>query len=107
MPAVPSPLNPDAAAPARTRPARAPAPAREQREKKDSLKKRESTAGTRGSTPDVKRKGPAAPSPMRYSIPEPRLSDYEPVKDPVFVSHEPTPFLAPDGSIELKKPVDQ
>jgi COMPASS component BRE2 len=107
-PAVPSPLNPAAAtkAPKPLPPARE----REQREKKESLKKREATGNTRGNTPDVKnkkQKGPTVPSPMRYSIPEPRPSDYEPPKDPVFMSREPAPIYAPDGKLELKRPIDQ
>jgi COMPASS component BRE2 len=83
---------------------------REQREKKESLKKREASASARGNTPDVKgkkQKGPTVPSPMRYSIPEPRPSDYEPPKDPILLSHEPTPIYTPDGEVELKKPIDQ
>jgi COMPASS component BRE2 len=107
-PAVSSPLNPLAAVKA---PKPAPPPReREQREKKETLKKREATAHTRGNTPDVKnkkQKGPTVPSPMRYSIPEPRPSDYEPLKEPAFMSHEPTPLFTPDGELELKRPIDQ
>jgi COMPASS component BRE2 len=104
-PIVPSPLNPAAA--------KAPKPPvreREQREKKESLKKREASGNSRGNTPDVKGKkgkGPAVPSPMRYSIPEPKTHDYDPPKDPILVSHEPLPFLTPDRQTELKKPIDQ
>lgn len=108
-PAVPSPLNPEAKRPT------VKAPAREQREKKESLKKRESNASnTRGGTPDAKGRAvgakcppPSAPSPMRFSIPEPKAQDYEPSRDYVWQSHEPTPFFTPDEAIELKKPLDQ
>lgn len=54
-----------------------------------------------------KGKGPVVPSPMRYSIPEPKTHDYDPPKDPILTSHEPLPFLTPDGRVELKKPIDQ
>jgi COMPASS component BRE2 len=105
-PAIPSPLNPQAPA----KPPKPPPPVREQREKKESLKKREATGNARGNTPDVKSKkvkGPTVPSPMRYSIPEPKQSDYEAPKDPAFMSHEPIPIFAPDGKMELKRPIDQ
>lgn len=100
-PAVSSPLNPDAKARQKN-----PAPPREQREKKESLKKREAAGLTRGGSPDGKQKAPATPSPMRYNIGPPKASDFEPPKDPMFVSHEPMPFLTPDGHIELQRPVD-
>lgn len=103
-PAIPSPLNPEAKrAPAK-------APAREQREKKESLKKRENNATARGSTPDAKgraTKGPTAPSPMRFSLNAPSAQQYEAPKDYAWLSHEPTPFTTPDGQVELKKPMDQ
>lgn len=103
-PAIPSPLNPEAK--------RAPtkAPAREQREKKESLKKRESNANVRGSTPDGKKQDSKAllvPSPMRFSINAPTTAQYEAPKDYAWLSHEPTPFLTPDDQVELKKPMDQ
>ncbi|GAB7347190.1 hypothetical protein MBLNU459_g3300t1 [Dothideomycetes sp. NU459] len=109
VPAVSSPLNPDV----KTRPTKAAAP-REQRERKESQKKRESTAagGPRGTTPTLpsKRKASSAalsaPSPMRFQIAEPRIGDYDPPKPTVFVSHEPLPFLTPNGATELKKPAD-
>ena len=110
-PSIPSPLNPDAAA--RPRPARA--QAREQREKKDSLKKRESVGVTRGSTPDQQNKKPkrkgsevslGVPSPIRYNHALPREAFHYSIREPLFASHEPEPFFAPDGT-ELKKPVDQ
>ncbi|TID18201.1 Ash2-trithorax family protein [Venturia nashicola] len=103
-PAIPSPLNPAAA-----KAPKAPVREREQREKKESLKKREASGNSRGTTPDVKGKkgkGPVVPLPMRYSIPEPKTQDYDPPKDPILTSHEPLPFLTPDGRIELKKPID-
>ncbi|KAK5166811.1 hypothetical protein LTR04_000221 [Oleoguttula sp. CCFEE 6159] len=110
IPAVSSPLNPDTsvlATAARPRPTKA--PAREQREKRDTIKKRESTA--KNGTPDrvADRKGAATrgvPSPMRYAIPPPRTSDYDPPRPPLFLSHEPNPFVTPDGEVELKRPVD-
>jgi COMPASS component BRE2 len=108
-PAVSSPLNPNPDAAARARP-KAPPREREQREKRETLKKREASANTRSSTPNpktAKKERPAADSPMRYSIPEPRATDYEPPKDGIFLSHEPTPIYAPDGTTELKKPQDQ
>ena len=83
--------------------------ARESREKKDSLKKRESGMGKKVNGYNIKRKQPmlSTQSPMRYSVPQPKAVDFEPPKDPVFTSHEPYPFLAPDGKTELKKPTDQ
>lgn len=109
-PAVSSPLNPNpdtAAARARSRP-----PPREQREKRETLKKREATsqANTRGSTPNPKTsssKNEVVPAdhPMRYAIPLPRLADYDAPKHCILASHEPEPFLTPDGR-ELRKPVD-
>ncbi|KAF2156567.1 hypothetical protein K461DRAFT_219279 [Myriangium duriaei CBS 260.36] len=111
-PAVSSPLNPEPAA--KPKPARPPPREREQREKKDSLKKRESALNAKdgiSSTVPSKRKAssaasPTAPSPMRYSIPPPRISDYDPPRHTQFASHEPFPFVTPDGEIELKKPLD-
>ncbi|RYN17728.1 hypothetical protein AA0115_g11663 [Alternaria tenuissima] len=105
-PAVSSPLNPNPDAAARARPK---APAREQREKRETIKKREASASTRQSTPNAKsskKERPSADSPMRYSIPEPRPSDYEAPKDSTLLSHEPNPMYAPDGVTELKKPHD-
>ncbi|KIW03618.1 uncharacterized protein PV09_05370 [Verruconis gallopava] len=104
-PSVPSPLNPAASAKPVPKPIQ-----REQREKKDTLKKREATAGRSG-TPDgksasKKQKGLSVPSPMRYSIPEPKLSDYDPPRDTVFVSHEPMPLFTPDGKTELRRAYD-
>ncbi|KAF2643861.1 hypothetical protein P280DRAFT_466587 [Massarina eburnea CBS 473.64] len=106
IPAISSPLNPNPDAAARARPK---APPREQREKRDTLKKREASATTRGNTPTakVKKSRPAADSPMRYSIPEPKPNDYDAPKDAIFLSHEPYPLHTPDGGMELKKPQDQ
>lgn len=104
-PAISSPLNPNPDA----RPKAAPRE-REQREKRETLKKREASANTRASTPKAKvtkKERPAVDSPMRYSIPEPKATDYEPPKDAVFLSHEPNPVFAPDGTTELKRPHDQ
>jgi COMPASS component BRE2 len=107
-PAVSSPLNPNPDAAARSsRPARP--PPREQREKRETLKKREASANARGNTPNPKSKqnGVSTPSPMRFSIPEPKVSDYDPPKDGIFVSHEPNPYHTPDEQTELKRAVDQ
>jgi COMPASS component BRE2 len=87
-----------------------PAREREQREKKESLKKRESAASVRGKTPDVKTKPKVAsdvPSPMRFTLTDPKPSDYDAPKDTIFASHEPYPIYTPDGQTELKKSVDQ
>jgi COMPASS component BRE2 len=103
IPTVSSPLNP-------ARPPKPPAPAREQREKKESLKKRESAAAGPAKTPDAKSKAKAVsavPSPMRFSIAEPKHTDYDPPKDIMFASHDPNPIYTPDGQAELKKPTDQ
>lgn len=110
VPAVSSPLNPDMKP---TKPKPAPRE-REQREKRDTLKKRESTATGRGTTPSSipsKRKASelplTAPSPMRFSIPEPRFSDYDAPKPVELQPHEPAPLTTPHGDIELKKPADR
>jgi COMPASS component BRE2 len=105
-PAISSPLNPNPDGAARARPR---APPREQREKRETLKKREASANTRASTPNPKqqkKERASADSPMRYSIPEPKYSDYDAPKDGIFTPHEPTPLYAPDGRTELKKPQD-
>ena len=90
-PVVPSPLNPDAA----TARARRPAAPREQREKKESLKKREAKGadGLRDGTPDSQSHGRKSKkqlesessivSPMRYSIPAPKPADFDPPQAPV------------------------
>ncbi|KAF2865423.1 hypothetical protein BDV95DRAFT_507195 [Massariosphaeria phaeospora] len=105
-PAVSSPLNPNPDAATRSRPR---APPREQREKRETLKKREATSSnTRASTPSQKSKKEtvSADSPMRYSIPEPKHSDYDPPRDAIFLSREPHPLYAPDGRTELRKAQD-
>jgi COMPASS component BRE2 len=104
-PAISSPLNPNPDAAARARPR---APPREQREKRETLKKREASTNTRASTPNprTKKDRPSADSPMRYSIPEPKPADYDAPKDGILLSREPLPLLAPDGQTELKKPQD-
>jgi COMPASS component BRE2 len=106
-PSVPSPLNPDAAS--RARAAAKPVP-REQREKKDSLKKRESAAAARGPTPDLKKpnaKTSKLPMPLRYpTISEPELAAYSAPKPTILNSREPRPLFAPDGQTELKKTDD-
>ncbi len=95
MPAVSSPLNPDAINSRSRRP-----PPREQREKKESLKKREAKGvdGARSATPDSQgqgRKGKKSAqsssvlSPIRYKLPAPKPTDFDPPKAPVF-----TPILA-------------
>ncbi|KAJ4305802.1 transcription factor, contains a PHD finger motif [Kalmusia sp. IMI 367209] len=101
-PSISSPLNPN---PDRARPR---APQREQREKRETIKKREASSNTRGNTPNprTKKERPEVDSPMRYSIPEPKPSDYDPPRDGLFQSREPFPLLTPDGHTELKKPVD-
>ena len=43
---------------------------------------------------------------MRYSIPEPKLSDYESPREIYFTSHELNPVFTPDGQDELKRPLD-
>ncbi|KAL8945880.1 MAG: hypothetical protein Q9222_007646, partial [Ikaeria aurantiellina] len=89
-PAVSSPLNPDAAS-SRARKQ----PAREQREKKESLKKREAKGveTTRSATPDTQtttkkskkvEKAPDVVRPLRYPTKPPAPSDLEPPRDPTF-----------------------
>ncbi|KAI9836093.1 MAG: hypothetical protein M1819_001707 [Sarea resinae] len=113
IPAVSSPLNPDTA-PSRSKP-RERAPTREQREKKESLKKRESKGAsvlhdTRGITPDTgskrKRKGsvtaasPPALTPLRYKLPPPKLTDYDVPRAPIFTPHHAIPYPG-DGEIQF------
>ena len=91
VPAVSSPLNPDSAAGR----ARKPLP-REQREKKESLKKREAKGrdNARSDTPDIQPQGKKSKtstqsvtvlSPIRYKLPAPILSDFDPPKAPIFL----------------------
>ncbi|KAI1807589.1 hypothetical protein F4811DRAFT_505193 [Daldinia bambusicola] len=105
-PPVSSPLNPnpdvkpnksqshdDAPTMTREKPAR---------NKKDTLKKRESKAGAGAdssrATPDpkIKELPPNESSPLRYKLAPPRPSDFETARGPVFTPHHEVP--APDGS---------
>ncbi|KAL8919810.1 MAG: hypothetical protein Q9172_004790 [Xanthocarpia lactea] len=90
IPAVSSPLNPDAPT-SRARKA----PAREQREKKESLKKREAKGvdSTRSSTPDTQtnikksrkiEKPPDIVRPVRYYTKPPSPSDFDAPRQPLF-----------------------
>jgi COMPASS component BRE2 len=106
-------------APAPSRPAsRTPVPPpiqREQREKKDSLKKRESAAPPTTHTPTSnssslgKRKAHqvhAYPSPQRFNIPPPKAQDFEAPKDDMMAEHEPNQFWVPGEERQLYKPID-
>src|ERR1700753_3317789 len=105
-PSIPSPLNPDAAARASNR---TPKPiVREQREKKDSLKKRENAATIpgRGGTPDVKVSAKAkslstANAPLRYQLSFPESGAWIPPRDATF--DEQSSMDAPGGQTELRK----
>ncbi|RMX91259.1 hypothetical protein D0867_15036 [Hortaea werneckii] len=111
-PKEPSPLNPSHSS--SRPPSKTPAPPpiqREQREKKDSLKKRESAMD--GKPPPTsslgKRKANAThahPSPQRFNVPPPRPQDFEAPKEDVMVSHEPNAFEIPHSHRQLYKPVD-
>lgn len=90
VPAVSSPLNPDAAT-SRARKA----PAREQREKKESLKKREAKGVdiARSATPDTQtsikkskkvEKPPDVIRPLRYYTKPPNPSDFDPPRGPIY-----------------------
>ncbi|KAM0722278.1 hypothetical protein Q7P37_001719 [Cladosporium fusiforme] len=86
---------------------------REQREKKDSLKKRESAATPASSTNTAsslgKRKAHqvhAYPSPQRFNIPPPRAQDFEAPKDDMMAEHEPNQFWVPGEERQLYKPLD-
>lgn len=113
-PSVPSPLNPDSSmAPKNSRAVKQKTSmAREPREKKESLKKREAKGGPdqgapratpdRNATPGAKRKATDAPPSinglalMRYKLPPPIVSDYEPPRPPLFTLHHTT--RSADGS---------
>jgi COMPASS component BRE2 len=114
LPAVSSPLNPEA------KMAKAQvqiqddghAMAREKRTKKDSLKKRESKGApdSARATPDPKypkQKEPAGElAPMRYKLAQPKPTDFELSRGPVFTSHHEV--KDPDGkSIEFFETSDQ
>ncbi|MCJ1474411.1 hypothetical protein MMC13_003069 [Lambiella insularis] len=93
IPAVSSPLNPDFAT---SRARRPPAP-REQREKKESLKKREAKGveSARGGTPESQshgrkpKKGTESSnsilSLIRYKLPAPNPTDFDPPKAPILL----------------------
>ncbi|KAF2084602.1 hypothetical protein K490DRAFT_68537 [Saccharata proteae CBS 121410] len=107
IPAISSPLNPDSAA--RPRPSKP--PPREQREKRDTLKKRESTVVSRAQTPDTKARSKLAnaPAPLNYIVEKEhlKLSDFEAPKGPLFQSHEPPLYAETDrGTTELRRPLD-
>ena len=79
-PAIPSPLNPDAAT-SRTR-------TREQREKKATLKKRELVDGdSQGPGKKLKTalKDSSFISPTRYRLPPPKPADFDPPKEPTLL----------------------
>ena len=105
-PSISSPLNPNAVSRA---------PQREQRTKKESLKKREATApsatptsgGSKIGKKPIKSESDAeayAPSPIRYNHNPTQPWQYT-GKPTVWASRELDPIYAPDGS-ELKRPVD-
>lgn len=114
LPVAPSPLHQTPSCQASRTPAPPPAPIhREQREKKESLKKRESNLhGPSASHPSStlgKRKANAStayPSPQRFNVPPPRAEDFKPPKEDIMISHEPYPFEMPDGERQLYKPID-
>ena len=110
-PTVPSPLNPTLSRSTTKTPAPTPAAIqREHREKKETLKKRESGAAALGGHSTLgKRKANAShahPSPQRFNVPPPRALDFEPPKEDLMVQHEPTPFMMRDGEQQLYKPID-
>ncbi|WPG99286.1 Set1 complex component ash2 [Acrodontium crateriforme] len=105
-PSISSPLNPSSRA--QTKTPVPPAIQREQREKKESLKKRESNLHSNG-TSSGKRKASVVhnyPSPQRFNVPPPLARDFEPPKDDIMASNEPMPMLMPDGESELYRPMD-
>ncbi|KAM3422989.1 hypothetical protein BST61_g466 [Cercospora zeina] len=111
-PSAPSPLNP---ATLSRQASRTPAPPiqREQREKKESLKKRESMGNLDDKKPTSsslgKRKASAQhtyPSPMRFSVPPPKAEAFEEPKEDSMVSHEPFPLTIPGSERQLYKPID-
>ena len=109
VPNFPSPLNPQSRPPSKT-PGPLPTPVqREQREKKESLKKRENALNGPMNSALGKRKANSShtyPSPQRFNVPPPRAQDFEPPKEDVMISHEPFPLEMPDGQRQLYKPVD-
>lgn len=118
-PAVSSPLNPDGKPSQRVQ-IQTPeegqaAMSREKRTKKDSLKKRESKGTAAGNTessratPDRKVQKDVPPvelAPLRYKLPLPKPTDFEPPRGPVFISHHVIQDL--DGkTVEFLEPSDQ
>lgn len=83
-----------------------PAPVREKREKKESLKVREAAGLTKTANSTSKSKAPTVPAPMRYNIGPPKATDFNSPNEPTLLSHQPMPFLTPDGQTELKQPSD-
>ncbi|KAF4774315.1 SPRY domain-containing protein [Colletotrichum scovillei] len=98
-PSVPSPLNPDVRSTPKP-PGADEMPAK--RNKKESLKKRESKGAFGGDsnrgTPDPKHREPKQSdySPMRYKLAPPKPSDFEPARGASFTHHHNVPAL--DGS---------
>lgn len=114
-PVILSPLNPEYTT-AKGRNAKPPAREREPRERKESSKKREAD-GHPLRTPTVsivpaKRKVSSEPqaktaAPIRaYEAPNPKASEYYPVKEVTFASHEPAPVFTPNGKVELMRPLE-
>ncbi|SPQ25156.1 b850488e-4392-46c5-a07e-793179103345 [Thermothielavioides terrestris] len=109
-PAVSSPLNPESKAQRVQVQIQddGQAMGREKRTKKDSLKKRESKGATDSAraTPDPKPKEPAGElAPMRYKLAQPKPTDFEPSRGPVFASHHEV--QDPDGkTIEFCETLD-
>jgi COMPASS component BRE2 len=117
QPAISSPLNPDF----KSSKAEDMALVRERapRTKKESLKKRESKAGSlapdtsASATPDPKsntshkhKRNPSAPAPMRYKLPPPKASDFEAPRGPIFVPWDTK--TASDGTeIQFNETTDQ
>lgn len=91
-PAIPSPLNPDFASSR----ARRPAAPREQREKKETLKKREAKGvdGIRGGTPDSQ--GHGRSSKLKKPVESDVLS---PIKHPTLAPPKPEDFEPPKASV--------
>lgn len=111
VPSISSPLNPTTLS---RQASRTPAPIqREQREKKESLKMRESKQGNdkavSSSSTLGKRKASAVqtyPSPQRFNVPPPKSQDFEEPKDDVMMAHEPFPLTMPNSERQLYKPID-
>ena len=117
QPAVSSPLNPDfKSSKAEDAPL---ARERASRAKKESLKKRESKAGSlapdnsaratpdpKSSTPHRHKRNTSVPAPMRYKLPPPKSTDFEAPRGPIFIPWETR--IAPDGTeIQFNETTDQ